>query len=132
MDDPSPGVLGTNVRYTYLLKGRSTSFNGGGTKYAVEPGGGAIRFAADGSIRSMRQLRDFSIRGLENGMAASDGGSRAIAEDVQVYLRQSGGYYLTELSAVNAWDYRLTGWYDDFSGRAGGRVRVIIADPRES
>ena len=49
-----------------------------------------------------------------------------------LYLRQSGAYYLTELSAVNAEDYRLTGWYDDFSGRAGGRVRVIIADPRES
>ncbi len=132
VDDPYPGVIGTNVRYTYLNKGRSTTFNGGGAKYAVEPGGGAIRYAADGSIRTMRQLREFSVRRLDHGTAVSDEGSRVVAEDVQVYLRQSGAYYLTELSAVNAEDYRLTGWYDDFSGRAGGQVRVLIADPRGS
>jgi hypothetical protein len=129
VDDPT-GAFGSNVKYTYLSKGRSTSFYGGGTKYGVEPGGGAIRFAASGSVRAIRQLSSFDVRRLENGLAMSDDASRALAEDVQVYLLQNGSFYLTELGAVNAWDYRLTGWYDSFSGSAGGLVRILIAAPK--
>ena len=128
--DPSPDFFSSNVRYTYLNRGRSTTFYGGGTKYAVTAGGGAVSFASDGSIRSMRALRACDVRRMENGTAFLDGGSRAIAENAQVYLRQSGGYYLTDLAAVNAYDYRLTGWYDDFTGRAGGQIRVLIAEPK--
>ncbi len=128
--DPDPSSFSSNVRYTYLSRGRTTTFYGGGAKYAVTEGGGAVSYASDGSIRSMRPLRACDVRRLENGTAFLDSGSRAIAENVQVYLRQSGGYYLTELAAVNAFDYHLTGWYDDFTGRAGGLLRVLIAEPR--
>ena len=93
-------------------------------------GGAAIRYEADGSIRSMRQLSDMAIRRIENGTAFSDDGGRRLAENVQVYLRQNGAYYLTELSAINPYDYRLTGWYDNFSGRAGGQIRILIAAAR--
>ena len=124
--DPT-GLLGSNVRYTYLSQGKSTTFYGGGTKYGVQAGGGAIRYEADGSIRSMRQLTDTAIRRIEGGTAFSDDGARRIAENAQVYLRQNGAYYLTELSAINPYDYRLTGWYDNFSGRAGGQIRILIA-----
>ncbi|MBQ9458365.1 MAG: hypothetical protein IJU66_00345 [Oscillospiraceae bacterium] len=29
-------------------------------------------------------------------------------------------------------DYELTGWYDDFTGAAGGAIRIVIAVPRET
>lgn len=124
--DPT-GVIGSNVKYTYLCEGKSTTFYGGGIKYAVVPGGGAIRFEADGSVRRICQLSSFDVGRLENGVAASDDASYAIAENVQVYLRRGGSFYRTELSAVNAWDYKLTGWFDDFSGPAGRQVRILVA-----
>ena len=55
---------------------------------------------------------------------------------VQVYLRQRDsatltmGYYQTALSSVNATDYKLTGWVDNFGSTAGGRVRIIIAEKK--
>ena len=129
VNDPS-SALGSNVRYTYVSQGKTASFSGGGIEYGVGTGGAAIRYEADGSIRSMRQLSDMAIRRIENGTAFSDDGGRRLAENVQVYLRQNGAYYLTELSAVNPYDYRLTGWYDNFSGRAGGQIRILIAAAR--
>jgi len=56
----------------------------------------------------------------------------AIADDVQVYLRKNGSYYLTTLSAVNAEDYTLTGWYNNSSSSAGRQIRIIIATALES
>ena len=53
-----------------------------------------------------------------------------LAENVQVLLRDGGGYYLTSLSQVNGEDYKLTGWYDDLGCSAGGRVRIIVASAR--
>ena len=129
VNDPS-SALGSNVRYTYVSQGKTASFSGGGIEYGVGTGGAAIRYEADGSIRSMRQLSDMAIRRIENETAFSDDGGRRLAENVQVYLRQNGAYYLTELSAINPYDYRLTGWYDNFSGRAGGQIRILIAAAR--
>ena len=124
------GWLISSASYTFFVNGKRTSFSSGSTSYAVDPGGIAIRYASNGSIKTMRQLAALNIRHMENGMAASADNSVPIAEKVQVYLAKNGEYYLTELSAVNAYDYSLTGWYDDFNGQAGGRLRVIVAIPK--
>ena len=116
-----------SASYTYLLNGKKTSYSSGGTSYAVESGGIAIRSNLSGAVETMRPLRQLNVERIENGMAISEEGSRAIAENAQVYLRQNGGYYLTELNAVNSYDYVLTGWYDDFNGAAGNCVRILIA-----
>jgi len=48
-----------------------------------------------------------------------------LAENLQIYLKEDGAYYLTALDTINAEDYTLTGYYDDFGCPAGGQIRVI-------
>ena len=63
------------------------------------------------------------------------GGSTTYRVDsgVQVYLRSrspengSVSYRQVSLSSVNAADYQLTGWVDNFGSTAGGQIRIIIA-----
>ena len=38
-----------------------------------------------------------------------------------------GVYYKTTLASINAEDYYLTGWYDNFGCTAGGQVRILMA-----
>ena len=130
MEDHSMGVLQLAASYTYILDGKTVNLNTSGVRYAVEPGGIAIRYETGGGIKSMRQLTELRLTGLEGAVAFTEQGSCPIAEKVQVYLRQNGSYYLTELGAVNAWDYVLTGWYNDFAGLAGRQVRVIVAQAK--
>lgn len=127
MVDHSVGLTQLSASYTYMQEGKTVSFTTSGIRYAVAEGGIALQLEQSGAIRSMRQLRSLSLTGLENGAAATDQGSFPIAENVQVYLRQNGSCYLTELSAVNVWDYSLEGWYNDFTGAAGRQIRVIVA-----
>ena len=127
--DPS-GAWGANVTYTYISAGKITTFSGGGKKYAVEPGGIALRYETTGGIKSMRPLEPFDILRLENGAAMNGDTGIPIAENVQVYLVKSGSYYLTELSAVNTYDYLLSGWYDNFSGKMASQIRIILAIPK--
>ena len=65
------------------------------------------------------------------------GGNTTYALDtgVQVYLRKLNAsnvmnYYQVSLSSINASDYKLTGWVDQFGCTAGGRVRIIIAEEK--
>ena len=64
--------------------------------------------------------------------ATVGGKTYALAEDVQVYLRDgSVQYSLVNLNTVmGSEDYRLTAWYDNFSHPAGGLVRVLVAAER--
>ena len=55
-----------------------------------------------------------------------------VSETVQVLLKDSAyedKFYATTLSQINASDYQLTGWYDDYGG-AGGQIRILVATPR--
>ena len=63
--------------------------------------------------------------------AMADNQQYTISEDVQVLLRGTGrtGYYATTLSQIDAEQYTLTGWYDDFGYSAGGLIRIIVATP---
>ena len=54
----------------------------------------------------------------------------ALAEDVQVLLRDGSKYYQTSLSQINGEGYRLTGRYDNLRCPAGERIRIIVATPR--
>ena len=86
-----------------------------------------------GSLKSIRQLASVSLESLSALSAMGGGREYKIAENVQVLLKGdtgSQGYYLTDLSRINAEDYRLTGWYDDLGYSAGGRIRIIVAEPK--
>jgi hypothetical protein len=127
IDDKSEGVGNINVTYEYVIDGKTTTLRSSGTKYSIETGGIGISYESDGSIKSMRQMSSVKLTSLSTQTAMASNKKYVVSDDVQVYLRKNGEYYLTKISAVNADDYTLTGWYDTASGSAGGRIRIVVA-----
>lgn len=114
--------------YTYLVNGTQRSLNLNDRSFSADSSSAvAIRYGNDGSVSSMRSLA--SVRLTELSAASAQAGSQkyTLSDNVQVYLKQDGICYATTLSAINAADYTLTGWYDDAGHSAGGLIRVIIA-----
>ena len=98
----------------------------------MEAGGVAVAYQSDGSIHTLQRMNSVKLTELSGSWAMASNQRYAIADDVQVYLRKNGSYYLTALSAVNAEDYTLTGWYNNSSSSAGRQIRIIIATALES
>lgn len=120
--------MNISVSYTYVQDGQTQTVSGG-SKYAVKSGGAMLVYEK-GSLKGMRQLTSVNLDSLSSLSAMSGGKEYKIAENVQVLLRDSTssrGYYLADLSQINAEDYTLTGWYDSLGYSAGGRIRVIVA-----
>lgn len=126
--EDNSGETNISVSYTYIQDGQAQSLSGG-ARYAVTAGGAMLVYEK-GSLKSMRQLSSVSLDSLSPLGAMSGGREYKIAESVQVLLRDGGGYYLTDLSQINAEDYKLTGWYDSLGYPAGGRIRIIVAERR--
>lgn len=119
--------MNINVNYEYLINGTENVLRSSSRSYPVETGGIGIIYESDGSVRSMRQLSSVRLTDLSGRSAMAGNQKYALSDNVQVYLRGSGEYYLTTASAINAEDYTLTGWYDTASGAAGGQIRIMIA-----
>lgn len=124
--------MSINVTYTYLVDGTEQTLRSASVKYPVETGGIAIAYKSDGSIQTMQRMKSVKLTELSGSWAMASNQRYAIADDVQVYLRKNSSYYLTALSAVNAEDYTLTGWYNNSSSSAGRQIRIIIATALES
>lgn len=123
--------MNISVSYTYIQDGQTQTINGG-ARYAIQ-GGGAMLVYEKGKLKSIRQLVSVKLDSLSSLSAMSGGKEYKIAENAQVLLRDSTssqGYYLTDLSQVNAEDYQLTGWCDNLGYSAGGRIRIIVAVPK--
>ena len=120
------GGMDINMRYTYVVDGAVKTVSNS-AKYAVQTGGVAIRYNSDGSIRSMKNITAVKLVSLGGLTARADNRTYELADDVQVYLRQNGTFYQTDLASINTEAYTLTGYYDDFGCPAGGQLRVIIA-----
>lgn len=118
-----------SASYRYVVDGQERTISGSKI-YAVSAGGLAVRYSADGSIRTVRNLESVKLTSLALTSAMASNKKYVLDEEVQVYLKQDSGYYLTTLSAVNASDYVLTGYYDNFGCSAGGQIRVIVAVKR--
>ena len=130
-DGESGGTKTVNYTYTYMLNGEKVTLQTGTQKYYVEGRSGiAIRYDSAGEIKAMKNLTGVSLTELGTFTARADNKTYEVSENVQVYLKQNGSYYLTDCTSVNAEDYTLTGWYDDFGCPAGGRIRVILAEAR--
>ena len=123
-------IQNISMTYTYVQDGETYTLNSG-RKYSVKTGGIALGYDEDGQVKSMKQLKSVELDSLTGLTAMGDGREYDISEEVQVLLRDrsSRAYYLTDLSQINAQDYDLTGWYDDLSHSAGGRIRIIVAEP---
>lgn len=126
--EDNSGEMNISVSYTYVQDGQTQTVSGG-SKYAVKSGGAMLVYEK-GSLKGMRQLTSVNLDSLSSLSAMSGGKEYKIAENVQVLLRDSTssrGYYLADLSQINAEDYTLTGWYDSLGYSAGGRIRIIVA-----
>jgi len=130
LEDQSQG-MSINVTYTYLVGGAEQTLNSTSAQYPVEIGGIAVAHESDGSIRTMQRMKSTELTGLSSSWAMASNQKYAVADDVQVYLRSNGSYYLTTLSAVNTEDYTLTRWYNNSGNSAGTQIRIVIAVPRE-
>lgn len=118
--------MNTSGTYRYLLDGQSQTLSGS-TIYNISIGGAALLYE-DGAVKNFQQLEDVTLTELSELYAMAGNRKYALAEDVQVLLKDSSGnFYATTLSEINAGDYTLTGWYDDLGFAAGGRIRIIIA-----
>jgi hypothetical protein len=119
-------VLANGAQYTYLVDGaaRGTSSS---IPYSVVAGGIAVRYSTSGDVKAMLQTTPIVVEKLGANTATAGGKTYTLADEVQVYLYKYGEYYSVALSDVNAEDYILTGWYDDFGCTAGGRVRILVA-----
>ncbi len=120
----------TTYSYTFVSNGTVKNFESSNA-YTSGIGAVAILFNNDGSVNKVKKLTETSTMttlGAEYSMAGSY--KYEMHDEVQVYLRKSGEYYLTSLSAVNTTDYNLTGYYDNFGCKAGGRIRVILASAK--
>lgn len=123
------GSMDINMQYTYIVDGQVKTVSNS-AKYAVKTGGLAIRYNSDGSVKSMKNTTAVKLSSLGVLTAKTDTKTYGLADDVQVYLRQGGTFYQTDLTGINAEAYTLTGYYDNFGCPAGGLIRLIIAEEK--
>lgn len=124
-----------SVSYAGLKDGTTVSLDNNGKYYNVATGGAGVQFNSDGSIKSMRQLQSVTLDSLSSVSAMGGNTTYTLDTGVQVYLRKRDtsnamNYYQVSLSSINASDYTLTGWVDNFGCTAGGRVRIITAEEK--
>lgn len=111
--------------YQYLRSGTAGTISGS-TAYSVSTGG-AVLLYDDGSLKTIRQLQKVALTQLSDRYAMAGNQKYLLDENVQVLLQGSGGCYATTLSAINAEDYSLRGWYDELGCPGGGRIRILVA-----
>ena len=127
MISASGNALTGSGSYTYIMNGKTSTVASTSGAYSVTSGGAAVRFAANGSVGSIRNTSSVALSNLGTLTAVGGNKTYQLDDSVQVYLHKDSGYYQVALSSVNPTDYSLTGWYDNFGCAAGGRIRVIIA-----
>ena len=120
--------MNISASYTYVQDGQTQTLNSS-KLYSVKSGGAAMIYE-DGQVSSMRQLSSETLDSVSSLSAMAGNQEYALAEDVQVLLRDGSKYYQTSLSQINGEGYRLTGWYDNLGCPAGERIRIIVATPR--
>lgn len=124
-----------SVSYAGLKNGTSSSLDNNGKYFGVTTGGAGVQFNSDGTVKNMRQLTSVTLDSLSSVSAMGGNTTYTLDTGVQVYLRKldpsyTMNYYQVSPSSINAADYKLTGWVDQFGCTAGGRVRIIIAEEK--
>lgn len=127
----SGGTKTVNYTYTYMLNGEKKSLQTGAQKYFVDSrSGAAIRYSSGGEVKELKNIAGVELTELGTFTARADNKTYEVAENVQVYLKEDGAYYLAEYASVDGEEYTLMGYYDDFGCPAGGQIRVILAEKK--
>ena len=112
--------------YDYVMNGSSGSASSSGTFYRVTTGG-AIFYYNSGRLAGIKNIASVTIDSLTGQSASGGNKTYQLASNVQVYIKSSDDTYTsTQLSAVNANLYTLTGYYETLYP-AGGQIRIIVA-----
>lgn len=119
-------AIADGAKYTYLVQGETVASDTS-ILYPVLAGGIAVRYNSDGSVKGMLQMTPARLDSIGANTVSAGSTTYTLADDVQVYLYKYGEYYPISITDVNAEDYILTGWYDNFGCSAGGQMRIVIA-----
>lgn len=111
-----------NVLYTLTSDGRTSTVSASGKRFAVTTGGVGITVGKDGSVKTMQQLTSVRLNTLTSTSATAGSRTFAMADDVQIYLKEGTALYPTTASDLQS-GYNLTGWYD----LSGKLLRVVVA-----
>jgi len=115
----------------YIQNGQSHTYSGSAAYASIT--GGAVFLYEDGEVKNVKRLERVALDRLGDLTAAGGNKTYQLAENIQVLLVGSEPgrtYYAAELSDINASEYTLTGWYDSLDCSAGGRIRIILAEPK--
>lgn len=124
----SAAESGVSGSYQYYIDGTAGSLNTSGVSYSVKTGGAAFRYAADGTVKSIQNIDSVKLTELSSLYAMAGSRKYVLDEAVQALVFKAGsGYHAVSLSSINAEEYSLVGWYDNFGCTAGGRIRIIVA-----
>ena len=120
--DTSVSVSGV---YSYIINGTAGTLNLSGRMFSVTTGGALFKYES-GAISGMSNLNSITLSSLANSSAVSNSTTYALADGVQVYLRNDSTYTVSNVSTVSDTSvYSLKGYYDSYA--LGGKIRVIIA-----
>lgn len=123
--------------YTMILNGEQKQLSANGSTFGIgtvakaTPTGVALN--SQGAIVGMQTLTYKSVTAIGSGSIRNGSTNYALADNVTVYLKEKGKntYYLTELNKIADLDTYLVSAYYDKGEAKGGRVRLLIAEPKK-
>lgn len=98
-------------------------------KMLVDHQVGPARFQLDnkGQLTGIRMLSEFEVRSISETEVSDSRSSKAIDENVVVYLVKDGSYYATSLSKISDLDrYKVSAYYDS-NAKRNDIIRIIVA-----
>lgn len=122
------GEFSTYYTYELDLGGRTVTVPQTTTRFPVEEGPVQVKGPAE-APEKIYALNAAQKGELSGSQFLADRKTYTLSDDVVVYERRSGNYYLSSLARVREGSFTFTGWYDKTDAN-GGRVRVIVAQEK--
>ncbi len=122
--------------YTMILNGQQRQLSVSGSTFGIgtvsSPTPAGVALNSRGEIVGMQTLTYRPVTAVGTGSIRSSSTNYALADNVTVYLKERGKntYYLTELDKIADLDSYLVSAYYDKGEAKGGRVRLLIAEPK--
>lgn len=121
----SGSSLSVSGVYSYLINGSAGVYSLSDRMYSVTAGGAMFKYQS-GALSGITNLSSVTLSSLANASAVSGSATYALADGVQVYIRNGTDYTVSNVSSVSDTSkYTLTGYYDGCA--LGGKIRVILA-----
>lgn len=124
------GYSGT---YEYDIDGEVKMASTSQYTFMVNNQYGPASFSFDkktGNLDGIKTLSSFEVTALSGLTVRNANTEYLLSEQLIVYLKKDGKYYLTKLAQVSSLDkYKLNAYYDKRQ-TLGGRVRMIIAESK--